>query len=202
MARRDFLESRLAREFDQRLFMRAPAISVHQHDRDRANSARVRRAQPRQRGVAVERCEHFAIGIDALVDLEHFGGQRLGLDDPAGEDVGPLLRPDRQRVAEAARDAQQHRLALAFEQRVGRDGGADADIGRGQRPLAYPGQPPDRLDRGVFVLRGIVRQQLGGGQRAVGIARDDIGEGAAAVDPEMPARFRHGAVLVRIGRAR
>ena len=54
--------------------------------------------------------------------------------------------------------------------------------------------PQDRFDPGdrrILIPLGIFRQQLVCGQTSVRMARDDVGEGAAAVDPELP----HGAVV-------
>jgi hypothetical protein len=48
-------------------------------------------------------------------------------------------------------------------------------------------QVPDAGHRGIAIARGIFGQQLVRDERAVGLARDDIGERAAAVDPELPA---------------
>ena len=45
----------------------------------------------------------------------------------------------------------------------------------------------DRFERRIFILAGIVRQQLLDPNSPVGRARDDVGEGAAAVDGEGPA---------------
>ena len=45
---------------------------------------------------------------------------------------------------------------------------------------------PDGVEGRVVIGGGIDGQDLGDVERAVGIARDDIGEGAAAVDKELP----------------
>ena len=47
-------------------------------------------------------------------------------------------------------------------------------------------EQPDGLQRRVVVGAGVVRQQLAGEDAAVGCACNDVGEGAAAVDPEVP----------------
>jgi len=114
----------------------------------------------------------------------------------ACKNVGTLLRADRQRIAKSARDRQQDGLALAFEQGVGGDGRADANVGRRQWPMTHPCQPPDRLNRRVVVMPRIIRQQFGSVHRAIGCVSDDIGERAAAVDPELPAGG-HRAPLCR-----
>src|SRR5206468_207431 len=50
----------------------------------------------------------------------------------------------------------------------------------------------DPGDRGIVVLFRIFGQQLGRGERAVGTARDDVGKGTAAIDPELPTPRRCG----------
>ena len=55
-------------------------------------------------------------------------------------------------------------------------------------PAAEPEEAADAVQRRVRVLLGVLRQELRPVQPPVRIARDDVGEGAAAVDPEVPAR--------------
>ncbi len=150
------------------------------------------------RAVLVERGMQRSVSAHALVDLDHGRGQRLRLVDGAGEDVGSLLRPNRQRIAEPARDRQQHGLALAFEQGIGGDGGADADVRLGQGAIGNAGQLANGGHRRIPVTGRIVRQQLGRLHFPVRAQGDDIGEGAAPVDPEMPFPAAHGAALCRI----
>ena len=74
--------------------------------------------------------------IDALVKL-------LGQDDLLGEDIGPRLVGDAQRVAKTLGDEQQHAVALALEQRVGGDGRAHLDVADAARPgSGAPGATP------------------------------------------------------------
>ena len=49
---------------------------------------------------------------------------------------------------------------------------------------------PYTLQRSVFVAFRILRQQLVCPHTAVGIDRDDVGERAAAIDPELPLACR------------
>ena len=83
------------------------------------------------------------------------GIELLGLDDVAGEDFRARLVADLQRVAEAARRDQQRALALALEQRVGRDRRAhldDADgAGRDWRARREAEEVADRLHGGVGI---------------------------------------------------
>ena len=107
--------------------------------------------------------------------------------EPPREKLGAVLIADRQRVAEAARDREQGRFALAFEERVGRDSASHADRQRRERADARARQVADRIDRSVTGARGVFAEIFGGDDGAVGAARHDVGEGAAAVDPDVPA---------------
>ena len=95
-------------------------------------------------------------------------------------------------------------LALALEQRVGRDRGAHlhrADQAGGNRLAGGQAEEiADALHGGVAIGLRILRQQLMGNQRAVGPPPDHVGEGAAAIDPEIPIVTRR--ILVRLSPAR
>ncbi|MNC22335.1 hypothetical protein D3C75_703340 [compost metagenome] len=107
----------------------------------------------------------------------------------AHEQFRPGLPADPQRVAKAGGDGQKRRLALAFQQGVGRHRGAHAhfiDQTLGQRTGGGLQDAANALDGGVGVLLGIDRQQLAGLQGPVRCAGHDVGEGAAAINPETP----------------
>ena len=74
-------------------------------------------------------------------------------------------------------------MALSFYDQID-------EVGRDRRIGRQTEQVADAGDGGVAVLLGVLAEQLVGGERAVGPAADDVGEGAAAVDPELPARLR------------
>ncbi len=139
-------------------------------------------------GVLVERGQHLAVGADAFGNLGDGGVRRRNAIEFAREEVGAVLIADRQRVAEAVRNREQGRLALAFEERVGGHRRAHADRERRERACARTGQVADRTHRRVAGAGGVFAQIFGRDDGAVGAARDDIGEGAAAVDPDLPTR--------------
>ena len=68
-----------------------------------------------------------AVGAHALVDLDDALVEQLRQDDLLGEDVGPRLVADPQRIAKAVGDEEERAVALALEQRVGGDRGAHLD---------------------------------------------------------------------------
>ena len=186
----DLREARLACEFGQPRFMVAIFPAMHQHDGDSVEALAAQLGESGASGAFVELLQHLAIGADALRDLDHFRGQLFGQHDMACEDLGPRLVADPQRIAKALGDRQRKPFTLAFEQRIGRHGGADPHLG--DRPHAMPlHQPTDRLARRIGIMLGIFRQQLVGHQLAAGCDRDHVGEGPAAIDCEAPgARIR------------
>ena len=150
-----------------------------------------------------QRRQHLAVRADALVDFDHLAVEQFGQHDMAREDLRPVLVGDAQRVAKTLRDEQHRALALALQQRVGGDRGAhlhrfDA-LGRNRRAGGDAEQMADAGERRVAVMLRVFGQQLVRDDAAVGPARDDIGEGAAAIDPELPAFFGHVMAQGRAG---
>jgi hypothetical protein len=182
-----------------------PPPAVHEDDGDAREAARAGRGElPGERWL-VEGPDDVAQRADPLVGLDDSAVEQFRQDDPPVEEARPVLVGDAERVAEALGDDQQRRLALALEQRVGGDGGAhlhrlDA-VGRHRFVAAQPEEPADAGDRGVAVLLGVLGEELGRDERAVGAATDDVGERAAAVDPELPAADRGAHAVSRIRRA-
>ncbi len=94
------------------------------------------------------------------------------------------LVPDLQRVREAARDQQGGARALAFEERVGCDGRAHANVaGRNGRVGFERQQSADPHERGQGT-----REDLGHMKCiAPGVETDAVREGTGAVDPQQLA---------------
>ena len=192
MALGDLPKSERARDPADNALMRRIAIRVHEDDRDGAVSLRSRPAQRGAHGFRVRRRLYGSVGEHALVDLDHARVKQFGLLDRAGEDLRPRLIADLERIAEAARCDQERPLALPLQQRVGRDRRAhldDPDRARRDRlARGQSDQAPDRLDCGVFVSRAF-GEEFSRMQAPARIAPDHVGEGAAAIDPEVPAAF-------------
>ena len=155
--------------------------------------SRLRMRQRRAHRMRIGRGLDRPVGEHALVDLDDLRIELLGLLDVAGENFRPRLVADLERVAKAARRDEQGALAAPLEQGVGRDRRAhfdDSDRARRNRvALMQAEKAADALDRGVLVGRAL-RQEFLRMQAARGVAADHVGEGSAAVDPEVPAAMR------------
>ncbi len=191
MRDRDLGETDAPRELSHLGLVLRVAVAVHEHDGDRPVAFVVRLLEVDKRPLFVQGKNDVAMRPDALVDLDHLRIEHLRQHDVPVEDARPVLVGDAQRVAEAARDEEDGAGALALEERVGRHGSAHLDRFNLPPGNGLPGrnmkQFADPRERGVAVAPGVFGQQLVRDQAAVGAARDDVGEGAAAVDPELPA---------------
>ena len=190
MTDRNLFEADLAGDLAQPALMVCEAPAVDQDDGHGPEPGRPRRREVGSRPVLVQGPIDGAVGPHPFVDLDDPVVELVVEHDVAGEQIGPALPADPQGVADAAGDGQRHGFALALQQGVGGDGGAHPHLGDepgGQGPGRDAENPPNPLDRGVGILLGIVREQLARLQRPVGRAGDDVGEGAAPVDPEAPA---------------
>ena len=167
-------------------------VAVHEHDGDGLDAVGVGTFEVGAHRREIGRRLDGAVGAHALGHLDHAFEQHVGLDDVAGEDLRPRLVTDLEGIAEALGGDEQRAPAFALQQRVGGDRGAHLDgadhAGRDRLVGRKADEVADALHGGVAVGLGIFRQQLVGCERAVRPTRDDVREGAAAVDPEFPAR--------------
>ena len=127
MADRDLGEADRPRQRAERRLVGGVPVAMHQHDRERAKAAGERPFQVGPGALQIDRALDRAVGAHPLVDLDHRAVQELGQHDPAGEDVGPVLIADPERVAEAAGDREHGRSTPPLEQGVGRDRRAHLD---------------------------------------------------------------------------
>lgn len=183
---RDLGEAGPRGEFADRPLVRGIQMAVQADDGHGADPVVVRLLEGSREGVQVGRAEHVAVCGDALVDLDDALVQCGGQDDLAREDVRAVLVRDAQGVAEPAGDDQGGGFALALQEGVGGDGGPHAD-GLHRRAGGVGEELADPRDGRVGIPRGVVRQELVGEQCGRRTPRDDVGEGAAPVDPELPA---------------
>ena len=204
MACRNLGEAERAAHLRQRLLVLGVLPGVHQHHGDRVDAVGARLFERRLDRTEIEQPFHAAVGADALVHLDDALIELFRQHDLLGEDIGTGLIGDAQRVAEAPGDEQQHAVALAFQQRIGRHGGAHPNLaeapGRDRHAGAKAEQRADSVDGGIGIGFRILRKQLQRVEATVGRAPDDIGEGAAAVDPEVPFPVLHGVAPRLIAR--
>ena len=190
MTDRHLREAHLARERSHLALVLGIAIGMHEHDRHRGDTVRLGRLKIAPHLAKIGRAFHRAVGAHTLA---HFGDaliEHVRLDDVASENLRPRLVADLERVAEALGDQQQRAFALALEQGVGRNRGAHlhrADAPRRDRLARLQAQEiADALHGGVRIGFRIFRQQLVRHQRADRMPPHHVGEGAPAVDPEIP----------------
>ena len=188
----DLRKADCARQVGHARFVGRMAVAVHERHGHGADTVRVRGVEGAPDAGFVERHDHLPTRADALVHLDDALVEQVRQHDVTREQVGPVLIADAQRVAEAARGHEHGPVAGAFQQRVGGDRGAHLDarhrVGRQGRVRGEAEQVADALYRGVPVAFRVGRQQLVGDEATVRPARHEVGEGAAAVDPDLPAR--------------
>ncbi len=141
-------------------------------------------------------CFNGSVRKHALAYFDDARIKQFRLDDLLGEDVGARLVADRQCIAKPARDQQGGALALALQERVCGYGRAHLDRADAVRGDGLAGldaeQVSDALHRGIAPGFGVFGQKLVRVQASIRVASDDVREGAAAIDPEVPlARVCH-----------
>jgi hypothetical protein len=205
----DVVEADLARERGERALHLGERRRVDQRDRHRPVSLFARARERAPRLVGVERLDDRSIRPHARVHLEHGARQRRRLADRELEQLGPLLRADREQIAEARIGDEQRRDAASLEQRVRGHRGAELDAHARRRCIRRARARVREDLRDQPRGRVVGGQHLGDVQRAVGRDADPIRERPAAVDPERPvhpisARLRlaaRGGPLARNARA-
>ena len=203
VADRDLRETGFFRQDAGALLVGRIAPGMHEDDGDGVDAVGPGGRQRVAGAGLVQFALQRAVGQHPLADFRHPLVELLWQDDFLGEDVRAGLVGDLQRVAETACDEQQRAVALALEQRVGghrRAHAHRADAVRDDRRVAGQAEEvANAFKGGVLVDAGIFGEQLARMQAPVGIAADDVGEGAAPVDPEVPlaavdcTHLRHSA---------
>ncbi len=203
VAGRDLGEPGLARQGGQPRLVSGVFPGMQQHDGAGGDAPLPRRREGRAGMRLVQRLDLVAVDAEAAADLHDFLVEQARQGDRQVEQPRPRLVADAQDVGEAAIDHQQRALALALQQRIGGDRGAHLHrldrAGRNRRVGGQAEHALDAGDGGIGVARRILAQQLVGGQDAGRIARDDVGEGAAAIDPELPHKAHSKPVSPKPG---
>ena len=152
----DVLEARLQQQLAQPRLVRRVDVAVDQGHRRHAQPALHGAAGRRADRLLVQRAQHRPVGADALGHLQRLGVQRRRPHDLQREEIGPLLGPDAQQIAEPGGDEEGHVGPATLEQGVGPQRGGQLELGGGQRAAGGgPGDQPRGQQR-----RGLARGQL------------------------------------------
>ena len=124
MAHRYLLEAHAVRNRLRQRFVGGVAVAVHQADGDGPEALPMRPRQVRFQLVLVQRLHDLAMRAHALVRLDDPVVEYFRQPDIEVEEARAVLVADAELVGQAPGHHQQGALALAFQQRIGRDGGA------------------------------------------------------------------------------
>ena len=184
-------EAELARDRSGAPLVSGEAVTMHEHDRDAVQAVVAPLLQALAQMSFVERQQDFALRIESFARLDDFRIEEFRQHDVTREELRAVLVTDAQRIAKSRCDDETGRLAAPLEQRVGRERGAHADAGdlRASFAAVPPQDAPDAFHARIAIVSRILGQQLERQERAARRARDHVGERAAAVDPELPARW-------------
>jgi len=194
-------EADLAGDICQLLLVFRVRIGVHQNDGDGADAIRIGGFQLCFDIVQIRCGLNGAVCTDAFVGFQNLIVEELWLDDLFGEDVRAGLIADFQCVAEAFGDQQEGAIAFAFQQCVGGDSGAHLHggdlVGWDAGVFGNAHEVTNALNGGVFVGLRVFGEDFMGADFSLWCACNDVGEGAATVDPEIPLTHCH--VLSHLG---
>ena len=171
--------------------MLGETVAVHQHHGHRPQSPVIGGRQRRPGRVFVQGAQNVALRPHPFVHFDDLGIQHFRQGDGAGEQIRAVLLADAQTIGETGGDHQQSGFAVTFQQGVGGHRGAHLHrrhlFGRNRIGGRQPQEAADAGQGRVLVLFRVFRQQLQRRQNTVRFPGDDVGESAAAVDPELPA---------------
>ena len=204
MAERHELESEARGDLSRLALMRRIEVGMQEGDGDGGEPLSLGLSQGLRERSGVQRPNLAARGVHPLVGFHDPGVEGGGTLDPKGEEVGPRLVADHQAIGEPLGGDEQGSGAGPLQQRIGGDGGAHLDgvhpVGRKGRAGRDVQNPPHGLHGGVGIGGG-GRGQLERNLCAAVRLADDVGEGAAPVDPEAPAPVQNlTCPMVVIGR--
>ena len=165
---------------------------MHQQNGTGANALVIRRSQGGNKAlIQLQRHQHLALGAQPFLHFHNPLVQHLRQDDLASKDIRAVLVANAQRILEALRHDEDNAIALAFQQSVGGDGRAHLHhrhLVSGHRLIRCKAKDfANALHRCVLVAFGIFRQQLAGSDAPVWMIGDDVGKGAASIEPKLPA---------------
>ncbi len=158
----DLAEAHLGRDRGDARLVVGVLVAVHEGDGDGVDAVGPGRLERPACCSLVERRHHLACRVEPLGHLGHPFIEQLWQDDVQVEEPRPVLVADAQQVAEALRDQQQRPVALALEQRIGRNRRAHLDrvdgVRRDRLAGLEPQQVADALHGGVAIVLGLGEQ--------------------------------------------
>ncbi len=195
MADGNLREADLLRDVRQLLLVLRERVGMHQDDSDGTCAVSVGCFELGFDLVKVRGSFNGAISADALISFQNLIVEQLWFDDFFGEDVRAGLIADFQSVAEAFGDEQKGAVTLAFQQCVGCDCGAHLYcpdlVGWDAGVFGNTHEVANALNGCVFVGLRVFGEDFMGAYFSLRCACNDICEGAAAVDPEVPLAHCH-----------
>ena len=188
-------EAFLPRDGGEASFVRGIPPAVNEGDGGGDAARRAGGPEIAAGGGFVQWDEYLSDCGNAFAGFDDALGQGRGANDFKREQAWPFLRADGQQVGEARGHYERSAGALAFEERVGADGGAEGHrLDRRRGEIDGRVQSEDRPNSGkgwVFAGAGGLCEQLGAAERSPRRPRDHVDEGAAAIDPDLPAVAGH-----------
>jgi hypothetical protein len=190
MAGRDLGEAGRARQGGQAALVLRKLPRMHQHDGAGADARRTRLGKGSGGAGFIERFDLTAVDADAAANLDHALVEHARKSDIEVEQTRPCLVADPKSIGEPSIDYDKGALALAFEQRVGGHGSAHLyrfdHPGRDARFQRDAEHRLDTGDRRVAITARILAKQLVRRETPIRCTGDNVGEGPAPIDPELP----------------
>ena len=187
----DVIEPDVTGHLGERTLVRGVEMGVQPDDRDGPGPLVAGAFEERACVVEVDGLDDLAVGAAASGDFEPPALKAGGARDLESEEVGAFLGADVEDAGESFVREERRRDAAAFEERVRRDGRAELDACTPGRVGARAGEGDDPFHR--LEGRAIRREHLRRMDGAVRGEAEAIGEGPAAVDPELPRASAHSA---------
>ena len=183
----------LADQRAHRLLVRRIGVGMQEADRDRLDSVIHEPAHRRAHRIGIEPCDHAAVAIDALADLQPVPArhERFREAEEKIVDVVTLLGAHFEAVAETLRGQQSEPRAAPLDDRIGDQRGAVHDLADvAERDAGLPDQLAEALERGN--RRVLRRGQALVERDAAAVMEHEVREGAADVeaDPCHACAFR------------
>ena len=165
-------------------------ITVHEGDGDAVYSVSLGGAEGGAGAIFIQFGDDIPFGVQPLINLCDPFIKQFRQGDLKVKELRPRLMADPEKIAKPLGDEEERAVPLPFQQRIGGDGGAHLHRFDGVRrhgvAISQPQHLTNALHGGVLVAFRVLRKQLVRRQRPIRTLRHDVGEGAAAVDPELP----------------